>query len=59
MSTGRIVYPRIVVNKFVFNRFSDRFITGTDFVATYGNKKEYPGLKRPPTGCMKDKVTKL
>ncbi len=40
----------------IFNKYSDRFLTGTDFVATFGSKEEYPGLKKPPTGCMKDKV---
>lgn len=45
------VYHDLVQN------YSTRFLTGTDFVASYGTKEDYPGLKRfkpVPTGCMKD-----
>lgn len=43
----------------VLNRYSDRFVTGTDFVASYGSKEKYPGLKKfkdPPSGCVKDRA---
>ena len=42
----------------ILEDFPDRFVTGTDFVASMGPKDEYPGLqqyKYPPSGCMKDK----
>ncbi len=39
------------------NKYPDRFITGTDFVASYGSAKKYPGLQKykyPASGCVKD-----
>lgn len=44
----------------LFQSYNDRFITGTDFVASYGPPEEYPGLKAfkfPASGCMKDEVS--
>jgi hypothetical protein len=41
----------------LIQNYSTRFLTGTDFVASYGSKETHPGLKafKPvPTGCMKD-----
>ena len=41
----------------VLNGYPDRFVTGTDFVASYGTANRYPGLKQyknPPSGCVKD-----
>ena len=41
----------------LIKKFPDRFLTGTDFVSSMGDPKEYPGLKQfkyPPSGCMKD-----
>ena len=43
----------------MLNDYSDRFITGTDFVASMGPPTKYPGLrqfKNPPSGCLKDKA---
>lgn len=40
----------------LINKYPDRFITGTDFVASMGEPDEFPGLKENPTGCMKDKA---
>ena len=43
----------------MFSAYSDRFITGTDFVSSMGDPSEYPGLKSfkdPPSGCLKDKA---
>jgi hypothetical protein len=37
----------------LFHEFSDRFVTGTDFVASFGDKDDYPGLKNG-NGCIKD-----
>ena len=40
----------------VFHTFSDRFLTGTDFVASTGSPEMFPGLyryKKIPTGCVK------
>ena len=39
------------------NRYSDRFLTGTDFVASYGAPQDYPGEVSPPRGCRKDIVS--
>ena len=36
--------------------FPERFLTGTDFVASMADKDNYPGLEqfmKPPKGCMK------
>ena len=38
----------------MFNEYSDRFITGTDFVSSFGTKEDFPGTK-PGNGCVKDK----
>ena len=38
----------------MFHDLSDRFVTGTDFVSSYGPAVQYPGLKRG-NGCVKDK----
>ncbi len=40
----------------VHRRYPDRFLTGSDFVASFAAAKEYPGTKAKPNGCMKDKV---
>ena len=43
----------------VLHRYADRFVTGTDFVASMGPAAEYPGLKEfknPPSGCVKDQA---
>jgi len=37
----------------LFHEFSDRFVTGTDFVASFGQKDDYPGTKNG-NGCVKD-----
>ena len=37
----------------LFNEFPDRFLTGTDFVASYGPKADFPGTKNK-NGCVKD-----
>ena len=37
----------------VLNQYSDRFVTGTDFVASLGEPQDYPGMsvyKNPPSG---------
>lgn len=39
-----------------FVKYSDRFVTGTDFVASFGSATEYPGLAEyvsPAKGCTK------
>lgn len=44
----------------LLHEYDDRFLTGTDFVASLGTPEEWPGLsefKDPPTGCMKDKAS--
>jgi len=41
----------------MFENYKDRFITGTDFVASYGDKVNYPGqLGMQARGCQKDKA---
>jgi len=40
----------------LMNKYPDRFLTGTDFVASMGEPDEYPGLKTKPSGCLKDKA---
>ena len=40
----------------VLHKFSDRFVTGTDFVASNGAPQKYPGLRNPPKGCVKDEA---
>jgi len=43
----------------ILEEYSDRFVTGTDFVASFGDAESYPGLKEykfPATGCVKDKA---
>ena len=43
----------------LFEKFPERFLTGTDFVSSMGTPDEYPGLKEfkfPPSGCMKDEA---
>lgn len=45
----------------ILEKYSDRFITGTDFVASFGSKENYPGEKSCaagscPSGCLKDKT---
>lgn len=40
----------------ILETYSDRFITGTDFVASHGSKEDYPGEKSEGSGCMKDKA---
>ncbi|CAL4182177.1 unnamed protein product, partial [Meganyctiphanes norvegica] len=40
----------------LINKYPERFLSGTDFVASMGEPDEYPGLKKNPTGCMKDKA---
>jgi len=37
----------------LFHEFPDRFLTGTDFVASYGPKADYPGTLNK-NGCVKD-----
>lgn len=42
----------------LIHEYSDRFLTGTDFVSSLGEAEDWPGLaefKFPPTGCMKNK----
>eukprot|EP00095_Tigriopus_kingsejongensis_P012514 maker-scaffold455_size166772-snap-gene-0.29 protein:Tk12514 transcript:maker-scaffold455_size166772-snap-gene-0.29-mRNA-1 annotation:"hypothetical protein BRAFLDRAFT_82927" len=44
----------------LFQTYNDRFITGTDFVASYASPQEFPGLrafKSPASGCMKDQLS--
>jgi len=43
----------------ILEKYSDRFITGTDYVASFGSKEKFPGEKSCssgscPSGCMKD-----
>jgi len=38
----------------MFHHYADRFVTGTDFVSSFGPKEQYPGTK-PGNGCVKDK----
>ena len=38
----------------MFHKLADRFVTGTDFVSSFGPAGEYPGLKKGK-GCVKDK----
>ena len=43
----------------LFQKFPDRFLTGTDFVSSMGEPEDYPGMKQfkeVPTGCMKDEA---
>ena len=43
----------------LFEKYPERFLTGTDFVSSMGEPDEYPGLptfKKIPTGCMKDEA---
>jgi len=43
----------------MFNHYSERFLTGTDFVSSMGQPALYGGLKAykdPPSGCMKDEM---
>lgn len=40
----------------LINQHPDRFLTGTDFVASMGDPDEFPGLKEPPSGCLKDRA---
>jgi len=37
----------------LFHEFPDRFLTGTDFVASFGKKSNFPGTKNK-NGCVKD-----
>jgi len=37
----------------LFHEFPDRFLTGTDFVASFGHKTNFPGTKNR-NGCVKD-----
>jgi len=37
----------------LFHEFADRFVTGTDFVASFGQKEIFPGTKNK-NGCVKD-----
>ena len=42
-----------------FEKFPERFITGTDFVSSMGEPNDFPGMKKfkyPPSGCMKDEA---
>merc|ERR1719273_628128 len=60
-SHGKLTGPShaAVVYLELFERRSDRFVTGTDFVSSEGEPDEYPGLKEfkdPPSGCMKDEA---
>ena len=38
----------------MFHDWADRFVTGTDFVSSYGSAEDYPG-QGANRGCMKDK----
>lgn len=38
----------------MFHKLADRFVTGTDFVSSFGPAGDYPGLKKGK-GCVKDK----
>jgi len=42
-----------------FEKYPERFITGTDFVSSMGEPDKYPGMQKfkfPPSGCMKDEA---
>ena len=39
----------------MFHDWSDRFVTGTDFVSSYGSAEAYPGQLEKGRGCVKDK----
>ena len=39
----------------LFHTHSDRFITGTDFVSSFGAPDKYPGTLEKGRGCVKDK----
>jgi len=39
----------------LFHKHSDRFITGTDFVSSFGAPDKYPGTLEKGRGCVKDK----
>jgi len=58
-SSGAIKGPtfRLAMYLQVFEDYKDRFVTGTDFVSSFGSPKEYPGmLGANARGCVKDKV---
>jgi len=38
----------------MFHTWADRFVTGTDFVSSYGSAEDYPGIDAN-RGCVKDK----
>ena len=38
----------------MFHELSDRFVTGTDFVSSFGSGQDYPGINKRK-GCVKDK----
>lgn len=43
----------------LFEKFPDRFLTGTDFVSSMGEPKDFPGImkfKEVPSGCIKDEA---
>ena len=48
-----VIYLRLIED------YPERWLTGTDFVASMSPPEEYPGLQRfkeKPTGCMKDEA---
>ena len=38
----------------MFHELADRFVTGTDFVSSFGSGEDYPGINKRK-GCVKDK----
>ena len=55
--TGTVTGPTysMAIYLTLFHEYSDRFLTGTDFVASLGPKENYPGQLNK-NGCMKDEA---
>lgn len=53
--TGTVTGPTYAMAIYLqlFHEYADRFLTGTDFVASLGPKEQYPG-QLGKNGCMKD-----
>ena len=55
-SAGSVTGPTYAMAIYLelFHEYSDRFLTGTDFVASFGKKENFPGTKVGAKGCVKD-----
>merc|ERR1719244_1562015 len=55
--TGTVTGPTAAMAVYLqlFNDYSERFLTGTDFVSSFGSKEKFPGLEKG-NGCVKDQA---